>query len=160
MKLFFYPHACSMAIHIALKETGQVFDTEFVDLSTKVTGSGLDYLKINPKGAVPALGLDNGKVLTEVTTILTYLADLVPEKNLIPKVGSFERYEMMSLLSFISMDIHKNFSAFFYNEKIDSWIEVSKQKLERSFDYIESRLHSYQFLMGSEISINLVAKMS
>jgi len=46
------------------------------------------------------------------------------------------------------------------NEKIDSWIEVSKQKLERSFDYIESRLHSYQFLMGSEISINLVAKMN
>ena len=101
-----------MAIHIALKETGQEFDTEFVDLSTKVTGSGLDYLKINPKRAVPALGLENGKVITEVTTILTYLADLVPEKNLIPKSSSFERYEMMSLLSFISMDIHKNFSAF------------------------------------------------
>lgn len=72
----------------------------------------MDYLKINPKRAVPALGLENGKVITEVTTILTYLADLVPEKNLIPKSSSFERYEMMSLLSFISMDIHKNFSAF------------------------------------------------
>ncbi|MND45568.1 Glutathione S-transferase GST-6.0 [compost metagenome] len=153
MKLFFYPYACSMVIHIALKETGQIFDTEFVDLSTKITGSGLDYLKINPKGAVPALGLENGKVLTEVTTILTYLADLVPEKNLIPKVGSFERYEMMSLLSFISMDIHKNFSAFFYNEKIDSWIEVSKQKLSRSFDFLESKLHANQYLNGSEISI-------
>ena len=79
-EIIFYPHACSMAIHIALKETGQEFDTEFVDLSTKVTGSGLDYLKINPKRAVPALGLENGKVITEVTTILTYLADLVPEK--------------------------------------------------------------------------------
>lgn len=60
-EIIFYPHACSMAIHIALKETGQEFDTEFVDLSTKVTGSGLDYLKINPKRAVPALGLENGK---------------------------------------------------------------------------------------------------
>ncbi|EOH6035916.1 glutathione binding-like protein [Acinetobacter baumannii] len=153
MRLFFYPHACSMAIHIALKETGQEFDTEFVDLSTKVTGSGLDYLKINPKGAVPALGLENGKVITEVTTILTYLADLVPEKNLIPKSSSFERYEMMSLLSFISMDIHKNFSAFFYKEKIDSWIEVSKNKLSRSFDFIENKLQSNQYLNGNEISI-------
>ncbi|HGH3299319.1 TPA: glutathione binding-like protein, partial [Acinetobacter baumannii] len=153
MRLFFYPHACSMAIHIALKETGQEFDTEFVDLSTKVTGSGLDYLKINPKGAVPALGLENGKVITEVTTILTYLADLVPEKNLIPKSSSFERYEMMSLLSFISMDIHKNFSAFFYKEKIDSWIEVSKHKLSRSFDFIENKLQSNQYLNGNEISI-------
>ncbi|HDQ4280882.1 MULTISPECIES: glutathione binding-like protein [Acinetobacter] len=153
MRLFFYPHACSMAIHIALKETGQEFDTEFVDLSIKVTGSGLDYLKINPKGAVPALGLENGKVITEVTTILTYLADLVPEKNLIPKSSSFERYEMMSLLSFISMDIHKNFSAFFYKEKIDSWIEVSKHKLSRSFDFIENKLQSNQYLNGNEISI-------
>ncbi|EMN1780531.1 glutathione S-transferase family protein [Acinetobacter baumannii] len=153
MRLFFYPHVCSMAIHIALKETGQEFDTEFVDLSTKVTGSGLDYLKINPKGAVPALGLENGKVITEVTTILTYLADLVPEKNLIPKSSSFERYEMMSLLSFISMDIHKNFSAFFYKEKIDSWIEVSKHKLSRSFDFIENKLQSNQYLNGNEISI-------
>lgn len=153
MRLFFYPHACSMASHIALKETGQVFDTEFVDLSTKVTGSGLDYLKINPKGAVPALGLENGKVITEVTTILTYLADLVPEKNLIPKSSSFERYEMMSLLSFISMDIHKNFSAFFYKEKIDPWIEVSKHKLSRNFDFIENKLQSNQYLNGNEISI-------
>ncbi|RSF38491.1 glutathione S-transferase [Acinetobacter baumannii] len=153
MRLFFYPHACSMAIHIALKETGQEFDREFVDLSTKVTGSGLDYLKINPKGAVPALGLENGKVITEVTTILTYLADLVSEKNLIPKSSSFERYEMMSLLSFISMDIHKNFSAFFYKEKIDSWIEVSKYKLSRSFDFIENKLQSNQYLNGNEISI-------
>ncbi|NKG34814.1 glutathione S-transferase C-terminal domain-containing protein [Acinetobacter junii] len=153
MKLFFYPHACSMAIHIALKESSLEFETEFVDLSTKITGSGFDFLKINPKGAVPTLVLENGKVLTEVTTILTYLADQVPEKNLIPKVGSFERYEMMSLLSFISMDIHKNFSAFFYNKKIESWIEVSKQKLSRSFDFLESKLQSNQFLDGNEITI-------
>ncbi|MBJ8428811.1 glutathione S-transferase family protein [Acinetobacter pittii] len=153
MKLFFYPHACSIATHIILKETGLNFETEFVDLSTKVTGSGLDYLKINPKGAVPALGLENGKILTEGTTILTYLADLVPEKNLIPKAGTYERYEMMSLLSFISMDIHKNFSAFFYKEKIDSWIEVSKQKLSRSFDFVESKLNPNPYLFGEEISI-------
>lgn len=153
MKLFFYPHACSMAIHIALKESSLEFETEFVDLSTKITGSGFDFLKINPKGAVPTLVLENGKVLTEVTTILTYLADQIPEKNLIPKVGTFERYEMMSLMSFISMDIHKNFSAFFYNEKIESWIEVSKQKLSRSFDFLESKLQSNQFLDGNEITI-------
>ncbi|HCA5029230.1 TPA: glutathione S-transferase family protein [Acinetobacter baumannii] len=153
MKLFFYPHTCSIATHIVLKETGLNFETEFVDLSTKVTGSGLDYLKINPKGAVPALGLENGKILTEGTTILTYLADLVPEKNLIPKAGTYERYEMMSLLSFLSMDIHKNFAAFFYPEQIDKWIEIAKQKLSRSFDFVESQLNSNQYLFGDEISI-------
>lgn len=153
MKLFFYPHTCAIAVHIALKETGLEYDTEFVDLRTKTTETGSDYLTINPKGSVPALGLDNGKILTEGTTILTYLADLVPEKNLIPKAGTYERYEMMSLLSFLSMDIHKNFAAFFYPEQIDKWIEIAKQKLSRSFDFVESQLNSNQYLFGDEISI-------
>ncbi|EPQ6411102.1 glutathione binding-like protein, partial [Acinetobacter baumannii] len=46
-----------------------------------------------------------------------------------------------------------NFSAFFYKEKIDSWIEVSKHKLSRSFDFIENKLQSNQYLNGNEISI-------
>lgn len=51
------------------------------------------------------------------------------------------------------MDIHKNFSAFFYKEKIDPWIEVSKHKLSRNFDFIENKLQSNQYLNGNEISI-------
>ena len=70
MKLYYAPGACSMAVHIVLRETGQKFDMVKVDLRQHQTASGEDFYKINPKGYVPALRLDDGQVLTENAVIL------------------------------------------------------------------------------------------
>ena len=64
MKLYFMPGACSLSPHIALRETGLSFDLEQVDSKTKKTKSGADFLKVNPKGYVTALQLDDGQTLT------------------------------------------------------------------------------------------------
>ena len=64
MKLYYSPGACSLSPHIVLRELGHAFELEQVDLGTKKTASGADFLKVNPKGYVPALVLDNGEVLT------------------------------------------------------------------------------------------------
>ena len=66
MKLYYAPGACSMAPHIVAREAGHIFDLERVDIPNKKTADGGDYWKINPKGYVPALMLDDGQVLTEV----------------------------------------------------------------------------------------------
>lgn len=55
MKLFYTSGACSLSPHIVLREAGLDFTIESVDLASKRTEHGSDYLSINPKGQVPAL---------------------------------------------------------------------------------------------------------
>ena len=59
MQLFISPGACSLAPHIALREAGADFEAVKVDLSTRKTEAGDDFLAVNPSGKVPALTLDN-----------------------------------------------------------------------------------------------------
>ena len=65
MKLYYSTGACSLSPHIVLREAGFSFELEKVNLGSKKTASGGDYLEVNPKGYVPALRLDSGDVLTE-----------------------------------------------------------------------------------------------
>ena len=73
MKLYYSPGACSLSPHIVLLESGLPFSMEKIDLKSKKTEKGVDYLTINSKGAVPALQLDDGQVLTEGPAIVQYL---------------------------------------------------------------------------------------
>ena len=85
MKLYYAPGACSLSPHIVLREAGLKFDLEKVDLGTKKTETGGDYLKVNPKGQVPALKLDDGSVLTEGPAIVQYLADQKPGSRILSR---------------------------------------------------------------------------
>ena len=65
MKLFYSPGACSLSPHIVLREVGLPYKLERVDLKTHTTAGGADFYGINGKGSVPALELDDGRILTE-----------------------------------------------------------------------------------------------
>jgi glutathione S-transferase len=52
VKLYLARGACSLSPHIALVESGLSFETEKVDLRSKMTAGGQDYRQINPKGSV------------------------------------------------------------------------------------------------------------
>lgn len=43
------------------------------------------YLSVNPQGLVPALELDDGKVIAQSMAILEYLDEAFPEPALLPK---------------------------------------------------------------------------
>ena len=113
MKLYFAPGACSLSPHIVLRELGLPFDLIKVNLGEHKTQDGEDFKSINPKGYVPALKTDDGKVLTEGVAINQYLADKKPEKKLAPANGTFERYELQEWLNFISTEVHKTYSPMF-----------------------------------------------
>jgi len=82
LTLFFSPGACSMASHIGIEETGAAY-VEKPTLLAKGEQKTEAYLKINPRGKVPALSVD-GRIITENTAILTYLARQFPQANLLP----------------------------------------------------------------------------
>ena len=70
MKLYYAPGACSLAVHIALREVGAAFEGVAVDMGTHTTADGADFRAISPRGYVPVLELDDGSRHTEAAALL------------------------------------------------------------------------------------------
>ena len=153
MKLYFKAGACSLSPHIVLEESGLKYEAEAVDLAKKVTASGADYWKINPRGYVPALQLDSGELLAEGPAIIQYLADQVPAKKLAPANGTIERSRLQSWLNFIGTELHKSFSPFFNPASGDAWKDAAKANLERRFAYVNGELAGKSYLLGEDFSV-------
>lgn len=153
MKLYFKPGACSMAPHIALRETGLAFDLEKVDLARHQTAAGEDYLRINPKGYVPALLLDDGALLTECAVMLQYIADHQPAAGLAPKAGTLERYRLMEWLNFLATEVHKPFSPFFNPKAPPEIREYNLRLLTRRLGYLDAQLDGKSYLMGAQFTV-------
>ncbi|WP_341632271.1 glutathione transferase GstA [Sphingomonas agri] len=153
MKLYYSPGACSQAPHILLHEIGFEHDAERVDLKTKKLEDGSDYLKINPKGAVPALQLDSGEVLTENAIILQYLGDRASWPEVLPPLGDFRRYRVLELVNFITTELHKRFSFLFNRAASDELKTLIISDLEKKLDYIDGRLGEGPFLFGDQLTL-------
>jgi glutathione S-transferase len=153
MKLYFSPGACSLSPHIVLREAGLSFSLEKVDLRSKQTAGGHDYKTINPKGAVPALELDDGQILTEGPAVVQYLADLAPEKQLAPPAGSMPRYRLMEWLNFISTELHKGFSPLFNPAMPEEAKKLTLERLLSRFDYLATQLQAGPYLLGSQFTV-------
>lgn len=153
MKLFYSPGACSLSPHIVLRETGQDFTLEKVDLAKKTTASGTNYLTINPKGQVPALLLDDGNLLTEGVAIVLYLADKAPNSNLIAPVGNLSRYQTITWLAYITSELHKSFSPLFHPKTPEEYKTILREKLEAQFKYLDEALKQDEYLQGNHFTI-------
>jgi len=153
MKLYLKPGACSLAVHIVLEELALPYETETVDLKGKTTGSGADYLAINPKGYVPALQLDDGTVLTEGPAIVQYLADLQPHKRLAPPNGTLPRYQLQSWLTFVGTELHKQFSPLFNPVAPEEWKQQCRAAIERRLAWVDRELAGRDYLMGADFTV-------
>ena len=152
MKLYFSPGACSLSPHIVANEAGIPIQLEKVDLSTKQTTSGKNFLSVTPKGYVPALELDDGRVITEGPAIVQYLADLKPEKNLAEKPGTYERAKVQEWLNYIATELHKNFSPLFHPSSEDAKKEAT-QKLINRLDLAEKQLEKSEYIATSHFTV-------
>lgn len=152
MKLYYNPGACSLAPHILLQESKAKFTIEKVDLKNKTTEKGEDFRKINPKGYVPTLKLDNGEVLTEGPAIMQYIADQAPATKLAPAAGTMARYRLQEWLNFITSELHKGFSPLFNPAVPDSYKTMVKENLGKRFDYLNDHLTKHNYLLGQDFT--------
>jgi glutathione S-transferase len=135
MKLYFSNGSCSLASHITLEESGAKFETQRIDLRAKEQQSPA-YLKVNPKGFVPALALDGGVVLTENPAILSYIADTHPQANLLAKPGELARAKAQEWLAWCSSTVHIGFKPLFRNQDDEAQRKIVQGLLDQYNEWL------------------------
>lgn len=153
MKLYYSPGACSLSPHIVLHEAGLAFTAEMASTKTHQLKDGTDYYSINPLGYVPLLVLNDGTQLSEGPAIVQYIADQAPDKQLAPANGSMARYQLQSLLNFISTELHKSFSPLFNPATPADYKPAVTEKLLSRMAWIDGQLAGKPYLMGDTFTV-------
>jgi glutathione S-transferase len=155
MKLYHAVGTCSLSPLIVAREAGIAMDVEKVDITKTPhrTETGADFTRINPKGYVPVLRLDDGGLLSEGAAIVQFLADLAPESGLAPPWGSAERYRLQEWLSFIGTELHKMFSPWLFHPEVGATAhEVAREKIRGRFAFLDGHLDGSRFLLGTQFT--------
>jgi len=153
MKLYYSPGACSLAPHIVLQEAGLAVQAIKVSTKTHQLEDGSDYYQINPLGYVPCLVTDSGEMLRETAVLVQYLADLAPQKQLIPAHGSIARYQVQSWLNFISTELHQGLGPLFRPTTPEDYKPVARTRVLERLQWVDSQLAGKAFLMGEQFSV-------
>src|SRR6476469_2440307 len=153
MKLYYSPGACSQAPHILFHEIGLDHEAVRVDLKSKTLEDGGDYLAVNAKGAVPALELASGEVLTENAVILQFLGDRTNWPEILPPLGDFRRYRVLEAVNFITTELHKRFGFLFNREATDEMKQLVIKDLGKKLDYVDEQLGDGPFMFGEELTL-------
>jgi glutathione S-transferase len=146
-----------MASHIGLEETGAPYDEKPV-LLPKGEHKTDAYLKINPRGKVPALSVD-GKVITENTAILTYLAKRFSDKKLLP-ADPLEEARCISTMAWFSNSVHPPYTHYLRPERYADGEAAqaavkatAKQMFLAQCSEIDSLLKNKQWIMGDQYTV-------
>ncbi len=157
LTLYYSPGACSMASHIALEETGASYDTKLVALAKGEQRSEA-YLRINPRGRVPALRVDDA-VLTENVAILSYLAKRFPEARLLPP-DPFAEARCISTMAWFSNNVHPSFTHINRPERFaedtavrDKLKETGRKNFWANCQEIDAMLKGKDWMMGGQYTV-------
>jgi len=104
LTLYYAPHTCSLASHIALEDAGASYSLKRIDFG-KTEQQSPTYLTINPKARVPAMVTPRG-VLTETPAILAFIAQSFPEARLAPLDDPFAFAELQAFNSYLCSTVH------------------------------------------------------
>ena len=160
LKLYYSPGSCALASHLALEEAGATYVAERVDFKGNQQNSP-DYLKINPKGRVPALVTDRG-ILTETPAMLVYVAQSFPKAGLAPTDDPFFFAQIQSFNAWLCSHLHV---AHAHRMRGYRWVDADDahsiaamqrkvpQSVGESFAMIEREMLHGPWVMGERYTI-------
>lgn len=148
MKLFHMTGACSLAPYITINELGLTCDIVKVNPADRT-----ELLNFNPRGQVPTLVLDNGQVLTEAAVIMQYLADQKPEMNLLPQLGTWERYKTLEALNHIASDLHKSLGVLFVKDSTEETKAFQRSIAEKKLAQLNTHFEKNQFMAANQYTV-------
>ena len=160
LTLYYTAHTCSLATHIVLEEVGAAYSTVRIDFAKNAQRSP-DYLKVNPKGRVPALVTDRG-ILTETPAMLVFVAQSFPAAKLAPLDDPFLFAEIQSFNSYLCSSLHINHA---HRMRGPRWVDAGdaaaiaamQRKVPESvgacFELIERDMLKGPWVMGERYTI-------
>lgn len=164
--LYYLPGTCSLAVHVALNEINADFTLENVSVPDGQPRSEA-YLKINPRGNVPALK-EGDFVLREGAAILTYMLDNA-KSDLLPQSGH-DRARALEWLAFANSTLHPAYGRAFFvkrnaKEDLKHLAEVVASQIQKHWDSIEAQLSDQPYLCGksptiADILVTVIANWS
>jgi glutathione S-transferase len=156
--LYYAPHTCSLASHIAFEDAGATYELKRIDFGATEQRSP-NYVALNPKARVPTMTTDRG-VLTETPAILAFIAQAFPEARLAPLNDPFAFAEVQSFNLYLCSTLHV---AHAHGRRGQRWaddpasIADMQRKVPQSvgacFDLIESRMLKGPWVMGEDYTI-------
>lgn len=164
MKFYMTPGSCSTGIHILLETLELPFEAWIINIPA---GDHLrpEYLKINPRGTIPTLVLDDGTALTDFKSIAVWLAETYPRGKLLPQDPELAA-RAIELLEFALIQLHgEGFTRIFTTERYISSSEHGGQRLKddiaghgrevvsQAFAILEKRLPAEGYAVGPQFSI-------
>ena len=158
LTLYYTPHTCSLATHIALADAGADYRLERIDFAAEQQKSPA-YLAINPKARVPALVTPHG-ILTETPAMLAFVAQTFPAARLAPIDRPFAFAEVQSFNSYLCSTVHvahahrmRGYRWADEPEAIAAMQRKVPQAVGACFDLIESQMLRGPWVMGSDYTI-------
>lgn len=158
LTLYFARGSCALASHLALEYAGADYRAMRIDFASTQQRSP-EYLRLNPKGRVPALVTEQG-VLTETPALLLYIAQRFPRSNLAPLEDPFQLARANEFNSYLCSTVHVAHS---HRMRGYRWaddeaaMESMKKKVPQNiadcFEMIEQHMIKGPWVLGEQFSM-------
>jgi glutathione S-transferase len=157
MKLYYVPKTRATRPRWVLEELGIPYDLVRLDPGKGGTRTP-EHLERHPLGHVPVLE-DRGHFIFESGAICLHLADLFPEKRLLPPIGSVERGHAYQWVLFAMAELEPPLVVLSAEakkpdaERNDAVVTTARARFHQAAEVLEAVLRDRKYLVGDAFGV-------